>query len=111
MTNRKLMRWFGDEWGGNTCPPGDNLRLEYGPLDEGRPCYVALVNEGAASLWIGYPDRWLTHMTRSDARKLAWFILWRWWVRSEWFGLRRKVWYWALHRYCADIRKHPKVNP
>jgi hypothetical protein len=64
---------------------------------------VVHVSEDAFTLWIGSQDEWAFHMSRTEARKVAWFILWRWWIVGEWFGLRRAVWYWALRRI-VDVK-------
>ena len=40
-----------------------------------------------------------------DARKLAWFTLWDWWTKSTWFGLKRRLWYWALRVRCERFER------
>ena len=61
---------------------------------------VVHVTEDAFTLWLGTDSEWMCHMSRGDARKLAWWILVRWWVVGEWFGLRRWLYYKALHAEC-----------
>jgi hypothetical protein len=56
-------------------------------------------NNDGFELWIGYTHGgWLAHFRQSDARRLAWLILWDWWVVSTWCELKRRIWYWALRR-------------
>lgn len=88
---RWLMETTGDDYCGNSVPPGDNLALRI-PLAGGtdpEDYTVYYVNEDASSFWIGYPRKWLWHTGRKEARRMAWFILWDWWAKKEWFGLRR----------------------
>lgn len=95
---RWLMEATGDEWCGNTVPPGDHLTLRV-PMHEGASHddhNVYCVNEDGSSFWIGYPREWRFHMGRKEARRMAWFILWDWWARKEWFGLRRWAWFRGL---------------
>jgi len=47
------------------------------------------------------PSEWV-NLNRREARAVAWWIL-RWWV-AEWFGLRRAIYYWALHRHIGSTR-------
>ena len=93
-----IYRRLGTEWGGLPNPPGNQWRMEFGPDSYSE---LAVWNNGGSELWLGTRHKWHTHMPQPQARRLAWFI-----VRSDiaiWFGLRRKVWYWALRR---RLRKH-----
>jgi hypothetical protein len=93
--NHKVMELVGDDWGGNAGVPGDNTALYVQWSDI---THVYSIGEDGSTLWVGYPDEWLWHMPMSEARRLAWFILRDHWAKREWFGLRRKAFYWALHR-------------
>lgn len=93
----RLADWIyehlGTEWCGKAGPPGDKWRIDFGP--DAYPSLAVLNNDGT-ELWLGMAYEWHTHMSRKQARQLAWWLL-----RCEvalWFGLRRKVWYWALFR-------------
>ena len=102
---RFLENVLGDEWGGGPCPPGATQELDFGELDEGRPMYVARThcNDGH-ELWIGSWDKWYFHCKAGDARRLAWFVLWTWWAKGTWFGLKRKIWYRALSIIVASYK-------
>jgi hypothetical protein len=63
---------------------------------------AATCNDGF-ELMLGYPSNWEFSIRREDAMKLAWFII-RWRI-AEWFGLRRAIWYWLLHRRCERSNK------
>jgi hypothetical protein len=85
--------------GASANPPGDMLSMDFGDIDDdGRPMLVASTGNDGSELWIGYHDKWLTFFKAKDARRLAWFILWEWWAKATWFGLRRWIWYKSLHR-------------
>lgn len=82
--------------------PGDWLRYEFGEInsDTNKPFYVARTSNDGFELWLAYNEPghgWLAHYPSKAARQLAWFVLWHWWGKSTWFGLKRKLWYWALH--------------
>ncbi len=102
---RFVHRLFGDRQCGNTVPPGDWLTtsLAYPP--------VVRISEDAFTLWMGTDDEWLCQMSRTDARKLALWIIFRWWIWSEWFGLRRVIWYWALNGVCKSYKPFPTPEP
>jgi hypothetical protein len=110
VDSKKLDAWIyknlGDEWGGSPSPPGTAAKLEFGEMDEGRPMFVATTdgNDGF-ELWIGYRHKWLFHCREDDARRLAWFIVWDWWIKGTWFGLKRHIWYGALSRMVRRNKK------
>lgn len=83
--------------------PGDSLHFEFGERDSdpgpmhNRPMFTAVTSNDGYELWIAYTGgKWLVHFRKEYARRLARFILWDWWAKSTWFGLKRKLWYWAL---------------
>lgn len=67
--------------------------------------YNARFNNDAHEIWIGTReidrgqthDRWAFHCSTQAFRRIAIWYLWRW-AWGEWFGLRRKLFYWDLHR-------------
>ena len=99
---QRWMRLFGDEWCGNHDVPASHLALRV-PMDDDYRVYG--VGNDSFELWIGYSHEWRWHMDRSEARRLAWFILWRWFVVGEWFGLRRWLYYRALSASVRRIRR------
>ena len=85
--------------------PGDGLVFDFGePNDDGRSLYVARTGNDGFELWVGYRDQWLFHCWKQDAFRLAWWILWDWWVRATWCGLRRWLWFRALHQV---VKRYP----
>ena len=91
---RRILDVLGDNFCGNKAPPGQQTTL-------GRPLsgvYVADYHEDGGTLWIGYSDKWLVHMGIGESLRLARFILWQFWVRATWCGLKRRIWFWALTR-------------
>ena len=101
---RFIQKHLGTPWCGLSSPPGDHLNKEV--MDMGTRKVFYFLNDGM-EFWIGYPEKWLTHMRSENALKMAWVILWRYWVCETWFGLRRKIWYWALFRI---VNSYPKIN-
>lgn len=82
--------------------PGDWLRFQFGEIDpdpgphQNEPMFTASTSNDGYELWIAYTGgKWLFHCWKHDAVKLAWFILWDWYVKATWFGAKRRVWYWA----------------
>ena len=118
----KLSRWLyntlGADWGGTPSPPGSECELDFGELDGNkndpssmRPMYVARTycNDGF-ELWLGTHDKWHVFYSAKHARRLAWFILWDWWAVSTWFGLKRELWYWALHNIVEHRRSNNRLH-
>jgi hypothetical protein len=60
--------------------------------------YVFSALEDGHEIGIGWPDKWHVILNGGTALHLAWFILWTWWARGTWFGLKRRIWYWGLRR-------------
>ncbi len=94
-----LYRFLGrtDRYGGDcVSPPGDGLELRFS--DDGLEMYVATWPNDGGTLAIGTEDHWQIDINFRNALRLAFWIIFRWWIWSKWFGLRRWVWYWALNR-------------
>jgi hypothetical protein len=111
-----IYRWVGrydlnPRGSGMPHPPADGLSMRFGDhgdgLDPPGPMLVARVEDGHA-LWLGYWTAWRLHFSATDARRLAWWILVRWWMVGEWFGLRRVLWYWALSRRVNRTRRRQR---
>lgn len=104
MMSQRLERFIFRYCSGNPAeycvPPGSECRLEFGEPDEGRPMFTATTyNNDGHEVWIAYTrGRWLVHFGRKEAIRLAWFILWDWWIVATWCGLKRRLWYWSLRR-------------
>lgn len=108
-----LYRWtsgdpFDKQAFGYGVPPGAECQFEFGEIDDGKPMFTATTyNNDGYELWIAYSHGgWLCHFKQKDARHLAKLILWDWWVVSTWCGLKRRIWYWALHESVKKLR-HP----
>lgn len=82
---------------GGDSAPGDWLFHTIRTYPDGGG-FMSNTSEDGGTLWIGNNERQLIALTRKEARALARFILLRWWVRAEWFGLRRWLWLKLLHR-------------
>ena len=75
--------------------------------DDGESTVVALQND-ASEVSFGYSDRWEFHMSRKQFHKVMrwYFIQWSW---GEWFGLRRWLWFWLLHRHVNARRRYGRT--
>ena len=63
--------------------------------------YIGFRND-AFEIWIGKKyndsaDTWMGFVSAPTFRRMAIWYLWRW-AWGEWFGLRRKLFYWDLNR-------------
>lgn len=88
-----VMALVGSEWGGNYDPP--NAGTESYPWADTKRVFAAL-NDGT-ELWFGYSDRWEWHIGSAEVRRLTRFLIWDWWIKARWLGLRRPIYYKALH--------------
>ena len=70
-----------------------------------REAMIVAANNDGAELWFGYPDRWAWHIGGRDVRLLTRYLVWDWHVKARWLGLRRPIYYWALHRHLAAWRR------
>lgn len=115
MNNLKLAHLIhsklGDDFGGSSSPPGSAQRMEFGELDNGKPMYVATTyNNDGHEIWLARNGGdWITFFDHKSARRLAWFILWDWWAKGTWFGLKRWIWYKSLSVIVDSYNSH-KVN-
>ena len=88
-----IFKWLSGNPREHCVPPGAECKLEHGDDFER---YATTYNNDGFELWLGTKSEWYTFYSQKEARKLAWFILWRWWAVGTWFGLKRCIWYWAL---------------
>jgi len=90
--------------GDHTCGGWGDVPLSWASMDvKSRDCeYVIAFKNDAFEIGLGYPDRWRIFMPRNVFLRFSLWYLWKWgW--SEWFGIRRKLWYWLL---AGHIRQH-----
>jgi hypothetical protein len=62
-------------------------------------------NNDGFELWFGWDNHWNYHINQYEVRALFWWILWEWYAKARWFGIRRPVYYWALRRHINRNRK------
>lgn len=95
-----VFKWLSGDPSEYCVPPGSEVRKLFGEKDDDVPMFTASTyNNDGFELWICYTrDKWLVHFRRNEALELAWIIVWDWWIKSTWFGLKRKIWYWSLHQ-------------
>lgn len=95
-----VFRWLSGDPDEHCIPPGDRLYYQFGEIDDGKLMYTASTGNDGFEIWLSYTweNGYQAHYRAEAARQLAWFILWRWWGLSTWFGLKRRIWYWSLSR-------------
>lgn len=98
----RLYQWLGHYDYPYTHPPGHELRMM---IDDDQ---LARVGNDGFELWLGTMDHWHVFYRAPEARKLARFILWNWWAKATWFGLRPWLWYKLLARRCNRDRARMK---
>lgn len=109
---------LGDVSTGTGGPPNDFARSPKYPsrqhgMSTGHKWYTAWFSNDGFDLYIGTQyadsdeDRITTVMAAEDFRRIALWYLWRWsW--GEWFGLRRRLFYWRLLRKVDKRQKWAK---
>ena len=103
-----IYRRLGGEWCGNVCPPDDQLTHRIRTYEDGSGYICARTGDDGFVLWIGSDTQWWGFLNHREALRLAWFIVWSWCVRGRWFGLRRWLWYRALHSRVSRYQRLPK---
>jgi hypothetical protein len=62
-------------------------------------------NNDGHDIWIEYTGGgWICHLRQGESLQLAKIIVWDWWIKSTWFGLKRKIWYWSLSRVMKNTK-------
>jgi hypothetical protein len=114
--NLKLARWIHRNLGncdeGQPMAPNHHMMLRFGPVEEGGdssdgpplPAYVISAIEDGWNYAIGTPDKCEIIIPRKDAYKMAGWLMRRW-VFTEWFGVRRWLWFKALIRVCEEHKR------
>jgi hypothetical protein len=75
-------------------PPSAKLAWSHLELDGSR---LTVVSRGDAfDLFYGRTRPVVLSITPKAALRLAWFILWRWWVLGTFCGLKTRLWNWSL---------------
>jgi len=88
---------------GQLRPPGSGMGLaRYEP--DGT--HVGVIARGdAVDLYYGKDMVSSMSITPRTALDVAWFLLWTWWVKATWCGLRSRLFTWALLK--APVSKEP----
>lgn len=113
-----LWRWLykatGQDCGGTSAAPNDGVFSPMFPsrqhgMSTGTEYFSANFDNDAYDfrVWRKWTDEASSKtdfiLAAEDFRKLALWYLGRW-AWSEWFGLRRRLWYLALHRIQRQVR-------
>jgi hypothetical protein len=80
--------------GGTLRPPGAAQAWSHVELDGRR---LTVISRGDAfDLYYGRSSPVVLSITPQAALRLAWFVLWRWWVIATVCGLKTRLWNWSL---------------
>jgi hypothetical protein len=108
----RIMDATGTERGGGMKVPPESRTVYYSEDGTGREvprgtreAYVLSSENDGFELWFGTPDRWYHHMNQREVRLLTRYLIWEWYVKARWLGLRRPIYYWALHRHVRRFRR------
>ncbi len=118
---KALDRVLGDVSTGTGGPPNDFAHSPRYPsrqhgMSTGHTWYSAWFDNDGFDLYIStqYSDndesRLVAAMAAEDFRRIALWYLWRW-AWGEWFGLRRRLFYWHLLRRVASYKKKRPAPP
>lgn len=66
--------------------------------------YVIAAGNDGFEVWIGTRSKWYTHLRAPEVRLLTRWLIWDWYIKARWLGLRRPVYYWALRGYLRAER-------
>lgn len=98
---RKLYHALAGKWDGdNECAPIDHKTLRF-MGESGCEEVVCILND-AFEVGLGWPERWHVLYRRKDFHRIIRWYLWQW-AFSEWFGLRRWIWYKLLNRSMTEF--------
>lgn len=101
---RFLYHWLSEKWCGNDMVPLDHRTFRWS--DHGCDYVFSFLGD-AGEVGFGFPSEWHGIYRRKDFhRVIRWYI--RQWMWSEWFGLRRWLWFKLLFRRVA---RHRKLRP
>lgn len=96
--------WLVEQHRSEWVVPGDQIAMRLN--DQGTKMCLQFSEDGGM-FWIGYPDKWLTHLRARNAVRMALWILCRYWIVGTWCGLRRWVYFRALHVHVASFHPRP----
>jgi hypothetical protein len=103
----------GTEYGGTHSPPEARTLYYWNGREVPRgtdEAYVIAANNDGTELWIGTPHQWYHHMGSPDVRLLLRWLIVDWYIKARWLGLRRPIYYWALHRELARWRRQTRAD-
>lgn len=94
---RKLAGWLSSrDKAGNIRMPGGSIGIAMVEPDGSQ---VGVIAQGdSIVLYYGKDAVTGLSLTPTSMLRVAWFSIWTWWVCSTWFGIRTRIWQWAVMR-------------
>lgn len=91
----RVARWLAvRDVDGQIRPPGGTTGIV---LAEPNGSTTAVLSKGdAVEIVHGRQELVAFSTTPRNAIRLAWFLVWTWWVKATWCGLKLRLWAWAL---------------
>lgn len=89
-------------------PPGADAQFRIAQPDGSE---VTLISNGdSLTLITGKREFTTQRITPPVAIRLGWFLLWRWWVRGTWCGLKLAAWYWSIGVKVEELAESARRN-
>lgn len=111
--NKVVMRLTGtDSWNDGQYGPPEPKPFRYRvgrtkviPRKDEDPGYqVFASNNDGFELWVGWDNQWDAHFNQAEVRALLRYLIFEWFMKARWFGLRRPLYYWALKRHVKQFK-------
>lgn len=102
-----IFKKLSTNWCGNDSAPLTNVSMKF-KSHHGSVEVVSFIDD-AGEIGLGYMSQWHHIYHRKDFHRIVMWYL-RHWIFSDWFGARRAIWFWLLHRKVARYSKHAPTS-
>lgn len=94
-----IARRMVEEAGNRSTAPGGTQIFRWTVAGPVRKEFTVIARSDSFDFYHGHPDgeRVTVFAVRADiALKLAWFLLWDWWILATWCNWKLRLWRWCL---------------
>lgn len=104
---KALRNMLGATFEGALLPPASTLGVQCKEVDG---TDIVILTQGESVDFISGRDEYsIVSMSGRTALRLAWFLLWRYWLRGTWCGIKLHLWSWAS-RVVQDRELREKIQ-
>jgi len=96
----RLFTFLSQEWCGSEHMPLDHDSIRW--TEMGADCVAGFTND-ASEISFGFMTSWEFQIRREHFHRIIWWYL-RKFIFTEWFGLRRTLWYFLLKRKVSGYK-------